>query len=261
MTGLFVTGLIGLRLIGLRLIELRLFGLRLFGLRLVGVGLVGLAIAGCDDEPDLPEDPELRVPGVEVPEPAALPPGVPAAAMAMPAEPEEFDPPLAVPGHDPLPDPPAPPMLPPGTMQPAGAPLPLSPGFMPDPIVQQGAAGGPVDASAAAPGAGCTGHIAQQPNHVLQVTAPFSRLRIVVSSRADTTLMVRGPDGSVRCVDDTNGDVNPVLEGAFAPGPHTVFVGTYQPGAPAAYVIGFTELAQVTPQTLAQQAPSAPPSP
>ncbi len=217
------------------------------------------ALAGCDDEPDLPEDPPLAVPGRTVPDPPAPPPGMPPGMAVMPAEPASFDPPLAVPGHDPVPDPPAPPM-PPAGMQPVGQPIPLAPGFQPDPIVQQGIAGGPLEARQTVPpsfAANCPGYIGPQPNHVIQLTAPFARLRIVVSSQTDTVLVVRGPNGEVWCHDDVNVDTNrnPLVEGAFGPGAYSVFVGTYDQGASGPYVIGFTELPQVSAQTLAAQAP------
>lgn len=226
--------------------------------------LAGLLLAvGCDDEPELEDDPPLQVPGVEVPEPPAPPPGMPAGAMAMPnEEPQEFDPPLAVPGYETLPDPPAPPMPPPGQagMQPVGTPIPLAPGFTPDPVVQQGMAGGPVQAATTVPPAAqsqCPGYIGPQPNHVLQLTGAFRNFRIVVSSQRDTTLLVRLPDGSVRCHDDVNypDNPNPLIEGELGPGTYQVYVGTFDQGQPAPYVIGFTELPQVSAQTLAQQAP------
>lgn len=219
-----------------------------------------LALAGCEDEADLPDDPPLTVPGQTVPE---APPGMPAGmqpGMLPPgaAAQTDFAPALAVPGYATLPDPPPPPM-PPGMqpgMQPgmpgqAGAPIALTPGFMPDPRVARGMAGGPVPAQSLDPS--CLGHLAQQPNHVLQLGGAFPRLRVVVSSPQDTTLVIRAPDGSFRCVDDANGELNPIVDGPFAPGVYSVWVGHYQANAVAPYVIGFTELPQVTPAQLAQQ--------
>lgn len=217
-----------------------------------------LLLAGCDDEPDLEEDPEFAVPGVEVPEPPAPPPGIPAGTVLPPPEPEGgFDPPLAVPGHDPLPDPPAPPMMPPPGMQPAGTPIPLAPGFQPDPVVQQGIAGGPIQAATMVPpGANvvCGGWVAPTPSHIVQAQGNFANLRFVVSAQADTVLVVRTADGAVRCDDDTDG-MNPVIQGQFMAGPIQVFVGTYAQNMQGPYAIGITELPHVNAALLAQQAP------
>jgi len=217
-----------------------------------------LALAGCDDEADLADDPPLAVPGQTVPDAPAMPPGMPPGAMpGAPPPPTDFSPALAVPGYATLPDPPPPPMppgMPPGGMQPGqvppggGAPIVLTPGFMPDPRVARGVAGGPVPAQSMNPG--CLGHVGQAPSHILQLGAPFSRLRILVSSHQDTTLVVRGPDGSFRCVDDSNGELNPILDGPFPPGVYSIWVGHYAQGGTAPYVIGFSELPQVTTQQL-----------
>ncbi len=215
-----------------------------------------LALLGCDDEPELPDDPALRVPNQEVPEnpvppqPGQLPPGMQANS--------EFDPPLRVPNHDPMPEPPPPPMPPgmgmPGGMQPQGAPVPLARGFQPQPLVTGGVIiAGPTDASQM----GCVGHIGTTPSHVLQLQTDFPMLRILVNSPQDTVLVVRGPDGSVRCNDDYQPDVsfNPVVEGSFGPGAYQVFVGGFNAGTQGQYAIGFTEM----PQVQTTQIPLAPP--
>lgn len=227
------------------------------GLSLLAGGLAALLpLAACDSDPDLPEDPELVVPGHEV----TPPPPPDYAAMA---NRPDFEPALAVPGFDPLPDPPPPPM-PPGMQGMAGAagqlppgvPVSLAPGFSPDPQVGNGVAGGPMAAQAMQQD--CAGFISAQPNHVMQLGAVFLNLRVIVSAQADTTLAIRGPDGTLRCNDDTEG-FNPIVQGMFQPGAYQIFVGTYnqmEPTTPPTpYVIGFTELPQVTSQQLAAQAP------
>ncbi|MCA9490053.1 MAG: hypothetical protein KC621_09020 [Myxococcales bacterium] len=227
--------------------------------RLLPLGLA-LALVGCDDDDELPEDPPYSVPGQTVPAdpppptPGQLPPGMQANS--------EFDPPLAVPGQDPIPEPPMPQMppgmagMPPGGMQPQGAPIPLAQGFQPQPLVAGGViVAGPVDASTM--GAGCIGFVGQAPSHILQLQTDFPLLRILVNSAQDTVLVVRGPDGSVRCNDDYNADVdtNPAVEGAFGPGAYQVFVGGYQSGTQGQYAIGLTEVPQIQPA----QIPLAPP--
>lgn len=218
--------------------------------RLLPLALV-LALVGCDDEPDLPENPPYAVPGQTVPEN----PPMPSPGMAMPtagAPQTDFTPPLAVPGYATLPDPPMP-QMPPG-MQPTGAPVPLATGFQPDPVVLSGVSGGPVAAAEIAPGQPCVGYLPAQPSHLLQLQTYFANLRILVNSGQDTTLVIRGPDGSFRCNDDANPqDLNPIVEGPFPAGVYQVFVGTYQPSIQAPYAIGFTELPQVTAAMLAPQ--------
>lgn len=246
---------------------------------------IPLALGGCDDEPDLPEDPPLAVPGHEtLPDAPQMPPGM-TAAMANPSA-EEPDPPLAVPGYETLPDPPPPPMpqgmppgaqgmvpgqMPEGGQVPPGAggptpqgPIQLTPGFQPDPLVARGVAGGPLAAAGMSPE--CLGYIGQQPSHVVQLAAGFQTLRVIVSSQQDTTLVIRGPQGEFRCNDDRDlegGDVNPLVEGAFGPGAYSVWVGSYEQGVQAPYAIGFSEIPTITSQHVAQAAQQlpAPPQP
>ena len=245
--------------------------------RRISILALALALVGCGDENDLPENPPYAVPGMAVTQPA---PGQPMpGALAMGGAPPTFDPALAVPGQpSPIPPPPPPPMPPgmqpgqvppgmqpgqmqmqPGQMQPA-APLTLATGFVPDPAIARGMASAmmPVSAlspimSPLSPDATCTGHVPSQPAHVMTLTSSFTNLRILVSSAEDVVLVVRQPDGTFRCDDDTDPGVikNPTMEGAFSPGTYTIWVGMWDPATPPApYVIGFTELPHVTHATL-----------
>ena len=105
-----------------------------------------------------------------------------------------------------------------------GTPITLSPGFTPDPHVVRGSSGGAVQASNLSPG--CMGWIAQNPNHLLNATAPFANLRIIVGAGShDTTLVVQKPDGTYVCDDDTEG-MNPIVQGPITtPGVHRIWVG------------------------------------
>ena len=132
--------------------------------------------------------------------------------------------------------------------QPTEGPLRLTPGFTPDPKVARGVAGGPAAAEAMSPD--CAGFVAADPSHVLSLTAPFSSLRILVASEADTTLVVRGPDGGFRCADDVEGD-DPIVEGRLPEGTYSVWVGTARPNRTAPYVIGFSEQRELTTRQLA----------
>jgi hypothetical protein len=120
-------------------------------------------------------------------------------------------------------------------------------GFLPDPVyVQFRAAGGPLSAQAVAGGA-CSGYISAEPTVVLNLRGVADWFRIFVDSRADTTLVVRGPDGQTLCNDNTFGR-GPAVDGTFAPGRYTVWVGTAQPGASASGLLAFTELPDTRPQ-------------
>ena len=136
---------------------------------------------------------------------------------------------------------------------PMGAPVAIGPGFLPDPQTATGTAGGPVMAQNMSPD--CRGFIAAGPNHILNATGQFMNLRIIVSSSADTTLVVQRADGSLICNDDGDG-LNPVVQGPFAPGQHRIWVGAYsQASSGTPYTIGFTELAAVTAASLGGGAP------
>ncbi len=225
---------------------------------------LALLFAGCEEEESLPESPPYAVPGEDVPQP----PEGQAAAQPMPTgTPPTFDPPLAVPGEPsplPMPQPPMPPgmqpgQVPPGAMQPT-TPLSLGAGFTPDPHIERGVTAGQIQASQMTQRQDCAGYISAQPNRVLVLGAPFPKLRIMVASETDTVLVIRKPDGSYFCNDDTDPGVimNPTVEEQFAPGTYSVWVGTYGQGETAPYVLGITTDPSLTHETLVTNAPPAP---
>ena len=137
----------------------------------------------------------------------------------------------------------------------AGGTVTLAPGFLPDPQVSTGSAGGPVAANTMSPE--CRGHIPAQPSLVLNATGAFANLRILASSSADTTLVVQRADGTFLCNDDSEG-LNPAVQGAFGPGQHRIWVGTWSAsGAGAQYTLGITELGSVTAASLGAAAAPA----
>jgi len=207
-------------------------------------------------------DPALAVPGqpspIPPPPPPPMPPGMQPGQMPPGMQPDQV-PPGMQPGQVPPGMQPGQMQMQPGQMQPA-APLTLATGFVPDPAIARGMASAmmPVSAlspimSPLSPDATCTGHVPSQPAHVMTLTSSFTNLRILVSSAEDIVLVVRQPDGTFRCDDDTDPGVikNPTMEGAFSPGTYTIWVGMWDPATPPApYVIGFTELPHVTHATL-----------
>jgi hypothetical protein len=117
--------------------------------------------------------------------------------------------------------------------------LSLGSGFLPDPRRVTGTAGGPIDASAV--DSSCRGYVSAAPQHVLTLTTAMPFLRVYVQSRSDTTLVVRRPDGTFSCADDSYG-LNPSVEGAFPAGTYQVWVGSYLANSTAPYRLSFTEL-------------------
>lgn len=106
----------------------------------------------------------------------------------------------------------------------------LSSGFTPDPHIVNITAGGPIDASQAVSGS-CPGFIANAPDYDLHFAPGSTGLPLVisVSSDADTTLVINGPDGRWYCDDDGGAEgYNPSI--VFAnpgEGLYNIWVGTY----------------------------------
>ena len=104
----------------------------------------------------------------------------------------------------------------------------LRTGVLPDPHVVQVQSGGTIDASRL--GSPCVGFISNAPDVRLNYVAG-SNLPLVISvgSRADTTLVINGPDGRWYCDDDggANG-LNPGIrfDNAMS-GRYEIWVGTY----------------------------------
>lgn len=104
--------------------------------------------------------------------------------------------------------------------------LELAGDFMPDPRVVELQAGGSLDASVL--GANCVGYInPDNPDVTIAFSNPLRPLNLYVRSDSDTTLVVRLPNGSWLCDDDSEG-VNPRVRIAKpVPGHYAVWVGTF----------------------------------
>jgi hypothetical protein len=115
----------------------------------------------------------------------------------------------------------------------------LESGFDPDPQKLTGRLGGELNASGVGPG--CRGWITPQPDHIVNLEGRFGFFRIFGQSPSDTTLVVRAPDGTLHCNDDTNG-LNPAV--SFdnpSAGMYLVWVGSYNRGDNGEYSVGLTE--------------------
>lgn len=114
--------------------------------------------------------------------------------------------------------------------EPSIPPMALSNGFAPQSVSVT--AGGPSSASGIRNARGnCTGYVDDMtPTARISLSGGGSPLNIGACSNSDTTLIVRGPDGTILCDDDTEGS-NPVVRIAAAgAGDYTVLVGAYSSG-------------------------------
>lgn len=106
----------------------------------------------------------------------------------------------------------------------------LDSGFSPDPLVVTLSAGGNLRASSAADT--CKGFITNKPDLRIAYKASSLPLIISVSSTANTTLVVNGPDGAWHCDDDGGlSGSNPAIRfNTPLTGRYEIWVGTYQSG-------------------------------
>ena len=117
----------------------------------------------------------------------------------------------------------------------------LAPGFTPDPYTVRLQAGG--DRSASTVGSNCSGFITNQPDYRLQWNGNGSlNIKISVSSGADTTLVVNGPNGEWYCDDDSGEGNNPLVTLGSVAGRYEIWVGTYSSGDPQSAVLSISEL-------------------
>ena len=99
----------------------------------------------------------------------------------------------------------------------------------------------------------CNGYVSTNPSHVMTLGAAFPHLRVMVHAAggADTTLMVRRPDGTFLCNDDSEG-LDPMVEGEFPAGEYGIFVGSYTGEDHPDYTLGVSAGTTATPSTLGQ---------
>jgi hypothetical protein len=106
----------------------------------------------------------------------------------------------------------------------------------PSPTTVTGTTGGNTSLSAIAgnqdsSGAPCIGFGDPTPDHTMTLTKKVSRLSFQVDSKGvDTTIVIVGPDGDLRCGDDTGSKKDASLEDAdWKPGVYQIWVGSMKP--------------------------------
>lgn len=108
------------------------------------------------------------------------------------------------------------------------------------PIAARGRTNGVIHATAI-PGAQCAGWVPPAPSHVMMLAAPMNYLQVYVVSAADSTLVVRRPDGTFLCNDDAvAGNLNPRVQGQLGPGLYQIWVGSYREGENRPYQLTVT---------------------
>lgn len=112
----------------------------------------------------------------------------------------------------------------------------LSAGFTPDPYRVELHAGGGASANHL-PGS-CLGNISEAPDFEVTYDAGSLPLVFRTLSRADTTLVINGPDGRWYCDDDSYGDGDAQVRfNRPQSGTYDIWVGTISGTAPATLII------------------------
>lgn len=124
----------------------------------------------------------------------------------------------------------------------------LAPGFTPAQGTLRGRTGGQsslpaVVANRDRAGRLCLGFAATTPDHILTLERAFTRLNLQVDSGGnDTTLVVQGPGGVVRCGNDTGRNPDASIQDTdWAAGAYRVWVGSAVSGARFNYTLTIRE--------------------
>ena len=88
----------------------------------------------------------------------------------------------------------------------------------------------------------CRGWISERPDYLMESRTAFYRLHVLARSPEDIVLVVRGPDGKVKCNDNRKGTTHPMVKSAFPIGTTQVWVGVKSKGGQAPYRLGFSEV-------------------
>jgi hypothetical protein len=99
----------------------------------------------------------------------------------------------------------------------------------------------------------CGGLVNVMPDYAFDWSGDAKSLNLLVEANGDTTLLVRAPDGSFLCADDTDSsnNLNPLLAIAKpAAGRYLVWVGRVDPSKPVTGKLTLTETAGARPKAL-----------
>lgn len=87
------------------------------------------------------------------------------------------------------------------------------------------------------------GFIAGQPSQTVRVTEPFTRLRFRVQGGGHLTLLILGPDGSVKGCGRADNFANGTIEaaGAWERGTYSVYVGDLERGSSSPFTLSIVQ--------------------
>lgn len=112
-------------------------------------------------------------------------------------------------------------------------------GFVPDPRIDEGQAGGPIRVSLL--GGGCRGRTEAQPNHVLELRTDFDYLRVELEGAdGETSLVIRTPTGEYLCSAPDDGPAR-IERDAWPAGRYRIWVGSRARDATPDYRIVYSE--------------------
>jgi hypothetical protein len=114
----------------------------------------------------------------------------------------------------------------------------LGAGFAPDPLPAPSMlAGGNLDLAALSMGQECRGYVTAQPDFRVNIIFPFDFLRFIFVSDSllnDTMMVIREPDGTYVCSEDSFDVNNPSLDfRAMATGEYNIWLGALAPNSTA----------------------------
>ncbi len=119
--------------------------------------------------------------------------------------------------------------------------------FRPDPIKLQGRTSGSVNMTSLAGQANCRGFASEQPNHTIKLTANFPLVDLLVYTgnvNDDTTMLIKGPNGSVMCADDEYQGRNPQLSKRLPEGTYQIWIGSRNANQSINYTLSLSEIKQ-----------------
>jgi hypothetical protein len=89
----------------------------------------------------------------------------------------------------------------------------------------------------------CLGYATSTPDHIMTLQQDFSSLVVTVDSGGnDTTLVIQGPNNTIRCGDDTGSSKDARIDDSnWDAGTYRVWVGAFESGARYDYQLNVSE--------------------
>lgn len=115
-------------------------------------------------------------------------------------------------------------------------------GFLPDPRMISGVAGGPLDANGL--GGTCRGRVTALPTHIVTLMTDFDFVQLWLEADVELTMIVLTPEGRFLCDVGTENVVE-VSMGRWAAGEYRIWVGTHEEDVTARHRLGISEIRRV----------------